>query len=137
MMRACAAGIEREDRGNDALFQLRDVKAYARDSGYMSVEEECIAEQQSEVEPSFPDHDIRNALDGSQVAKNRTVAFEAGDDGRDAERMLKLIDIYAEGLGRRSFTIEERIVYDAGLTVPLRPKPAYKPYTNANLSKNV
>ena len=39
MVRACAAGVERRDCGNDARFMMRDVESYAKGSGYVSVED--------------------------------------------------------------------------------------------------
>jgi hypothetical protein len=130
-VRACAAGVEHGDHGNDARLQLRDAELYARHAGYMNVEDVGVgnnAEQQSDIEASPSDDDIRAALDGSNLVKKCAAAFESVVDKHDAERILKLMDTYADGLRRRSFTSEEAADYRAGAFVPLRPKTPYKSY---------
>jgi len=102
MVRACAAGVEQGDHGNDARFQLRDAELYAIHAGYMSIEGVdvgSVAGQQSDVEVSPSDHDVRAALDGSNLVKKGAAAFDSAADGHDAERILKLMDTYADGLG--------------------------------------
>ena len=80
MVRACAAGVERKDYGNNARFMMRDVATFAKDSGHLSVEGGNIAEGQTDVEPAESDYDIWDALAGSDIVKERTAVFEAKDN---------------------------------------------------------
>lgn len=107
MVRACAAGIEGKDHGNDGRYMIRDVWLSARDSGLMPGGEIDAHRQQPDVEVSQSYHNDWEALSGSDIVKARAAAIEANGNKYDLKQMWKLLNIDARRSGLRNFTSEE------------------------------
>ena len=86
---------------------MRHVQSYAKGSGYMSVEDGGAVDLQSEVGAASSDHDVCDALAGSEIVKRRTAAIEAANNRYNLNLMWHRLTLDAMHAGLRNFTEEE------------------------------